>query len=108
MRKLLVSAGICTALFATPAFADNTIKFSKSACEPMALLVVDVHDHVLAGKPLSEYSKWPPTNIPELKRFYLVIGRVSEQNRDLTSIELGEAFYQACLRGTNFTLYPEV
>ena len=108
MRKLAVSLGICATLFATAALADNTIKFSKSACEPMALLVVDVHDHVLSGKPLSEYSKWPPTNVPELKRFYLVIGRVSEQNRDLTSIELGEAFYTSCLRGTNFTLYLEV
>ena len=108
MRKLAVSLGIAACFVAASAFADNTIKFAKSACEPMALLVVDVHDHVLAGKPLSEYSEWPPTNVPELKRFYLVIGRVSEQNRDLTSIELGEAFYQACLRGTNFTLYPEV
>ena len=84
--------------------AENTISFSKRSCEPMALLVVSVHDHVLRGE---KFTDWPITNVPELKRFFLVIEQVSKQNTDLTSIEVGDAFYYSCLRGTKFTLLPE-
>lgn len=104
MRKLVVSLGICATLWLTPASAENTITFTKAACEPMALLVVDVHDHVRAGK---EFKNWPATNERDLMRFFLVIEQVSKQNTNLTSIEVGDAFYYACLRGTKFALLPE-
>ena len=103
MKKLLLSACMGM-LFTSHAYAENTITFTKAACEPMALLVVSVHDHVLAGK---KFTDWPKTNERDLMRFFLVIEQVSKQNTNLTSIEVGDAFYYACLRGTKFALLPE-